>query len=237
MNLYSESIILLPTLNERENLEVLLPQIFDYLPGISVLIIDDNSKDGTSELIIELQNKYKSLFILERKTRLGYGPAILDGFRWGLDRSFRYLITMDADFSHDFRSIPHFLDALQTNDVVIGSRYVRGGEIENWHLFRRLLSRFANFYARLILGMDIHDITTGFNGYRSEVIRKLNLDSIKSNGYAFLVELKYKIKSRGLKILEYPITFYERREGNSKMSGRIIWESIWLPWKLRLRRL
>lgn len=227
-----ESIILIPTLNERRNLEQLIPAIFDLMPEISVLIVDDNSNDGTGELIKNFQSTYNKLFFLERTENFGYGKACIDGFRWSLDKSFRYMVTMDADFSHDYRVIPEMLKQLDKNDVVIGSRYVTGGRIENWKLHRRILSKIANLYVRAILGLRIGDLTTGFNAYRKEVLSQVNLDEIKSDGYAFLVELKYKLFIQGAKPLEYPIVFYERREGQSKMSGKIIWESIKLPWKL-----
>lgn len=162
----------------------------------------------------------------------GYGKACLEGFKWVLNRGFKYIITMDADFSHDHRVISQLLDKLIESDMVIGSRYVKGGKIENWKLHRRILSKAANFYVRLILKLKIGDLTTGFNAYRREILLKINLDDIESDGYAFLVELKYKLTKTGAKIIEYPITFYERREGQSKMSSKIIWESIKLPWRL-----
>ncbi len=227
-----ESIILIPTLNERNNLEQLIPAIFDLMPEISVLIVDDNSRDGTGELVKNLQNIYKNLFFLCRTENFSYGKACIDGFRWSLDKSFRYIVTMDADFSHDYRVIPEMLKQLDKYDVVIGSRYVVGGRIENWRFHRRILSKIANFYVRAILGLRIRDLTTGFNAYRKDVLLRVNLNEIKSDGYAFLVELKYKLSIQGASLLEYPIAFYERREGQSKMSGKIIWESIRLPWKL-----
>ena len=227
-----ESIILIPTLNERKNLEQLIPAIFDLMPEISVLIVDDNSRDGTGELIKNFQSTYNTLFFLERKENFSYGKACIDGFRWSLDKSFRYIVTMDADFSHDYRVIPEMLKQLDKYDIVIGSRYVTGGRIENWKLHRRILSKIANLYVRAILGLRIGDLTTGFNSYRKDVLLRVSLNEIKSDGYAFLVELKYKLSIQGASLLEYPITFYERREGQSKMSGKIIWESIRLPWKL-----
>ncbi len=231
----SEAIILIPTLNERKNLEKLIPAIFDLMLDISVLIVDDNSSDGTGELIKNFQNSYKNLHFLERTSDFGYGKACIDGFTYLEAQllSKRYIITMDADFSHDFRMIPEMLKKLENNDVVIGSRYVTGGRIENWKWHRKILSRLANFYVRAILQLPIKDATTGFNAYRKEALLKSEFNSIKSNGYAFLVELKYKLVKSGVKIVEYPIIFSERREGQSKMSGKIIWESILLPWKLK----
>jgi len=227
-----ESIILIPTLNECKNLEKLIPAIFELMPEISVLIVDDNSRDGTGELIKNPQGLHKNLFFLERTENFGYGKACVDGFRWSLNRLFKYVVTMDADFSHDYRVIPEMLKQLDKYDVVIGSRYITGGRIENWKLYRRILSKIANLYVRTILGLRIGDLTTGFNAYRKDVLLRVNLNEIKSDGYAFLVELKYKLSILGAKLLEYPIVFYERREGQSKMSTKIIWESVKLPWKL-----
>ncbi len=231
----SETVILIPTLNECKNLEQLIPAIFGLMPDISVLIVDDSSRDGTGELVKNFQKSYPNLHLLERTKNFGYGKACIDSFKYFEAElpGCRYIVTMDADFSHDFRSIPEMLEKLMIYDVVVGSRYVAGGKIENWSWQRRILSRFANIYVRLILKLSIKDATTGFNVYRREALLKSDFDSIESNGYAFLVELKYKLTKVGAKILEYPITFSERREGQSKMSGKIIWESILLPWKLK----
>jgi len=229
-----ESIILIPTLNERKNLEKLIPAIFNFMPEISVLVVDDNSGDGTAEFIDNLQGGLPNLFSLNRDKDFGYGKACLDGFKWALERGYQYIVTMDADFSHDFKSIPDLFKKLEDFDVAIGSRYVAGGQIENWSSHRRILSKVANLYVRTILSVRIMDLTTGFNAYRREVLSKIDLDDIKSDGYAFLVELKYKLAKAGARITEYPITFYERREGKSKMSGKIIFESFKLPWRLRL---
>jgi|SRR3989344_297729 len=228
-----ETIILIPTLNERPNLEKLIPAIFEFMPGISVLIVDDNSQDGTENFVKELQSKHQNLFLLERKNEFGYGKACIDGFRWALEKDYKYIVTMDADFSHDFQTIPKLLGELQNADAVMGSRYIKGGSVENWHWYRRLLSKFANLYVRSILGLKVKDITTGFNAYKKEALLKSDFNRVKSEGYAFLVEFKYRLAKAGAKITEYPITFYERREGQSKMSTKIIWESIRLPWKLR----
>lgn len=254
----NETIIIIPTFNERKNLEQLIPAIFDLMPDISILIVDDNSNDGTGGLVKDLLNSYKNLHLLERTSDFGYGKACSEGFNWIFQMShlamsrhsmgdygderpisqdgpigFRYIVTMDADFSHDFHAIPEMLKKLENNDVVIGSRYVAGGRIENWKWHRRILSRLANFYVRAILRLTVKDATTGFNCYRKEALLKSDFNSIKSNGYAFLVELKYKLAKSGVKISEYPIVFSERREGQSKMSGKIIWESILLPWRLK----
>lgn len=232
---YSKSIILIPTLNERKNLKDLIPDIFGLMPNISVLIVDDNSSDGTPELVKSLKIDFVNLFILERKGNFGYGRSNIDGFKWILERPYEYFVTMDADFSHNFNEVPALLEKLRSFDVAIGSRYVKNGGIKNWNFFRRTLSRFANFYVKIILGLPFIDVTTGFNAYRGDSLKKINLNKINSNGYAFLVELKYQLFRSGCRFVEHPIMFSERREGQSKMSTSIIWESIWLPWKLKWR--
>ena len=233
MNIYSRSIILIPTLNERENLKELIPGIFGLMPDISVLIVDDDSSDGTQDLIESTRVNFQNLFFLERKSNFGYGHSSIDGFRWVFQRQYDYVITMDADFSHDYNIIPAMLAELNLADVVVGSRYVKGGGVQNWNFFRRVLSRFANFYVKLILGLPVKDATSGFNAYRISAIRGLGLGEIKSEGYAFLIELKYKLFRSGRLSKEYPIVFSERREGQSKMSAKIVWEAIKLPWRLK----
>lgn len=237
MNSYFKSIILIPTINERDNLEDLIPAIFGLMPGISVLIVDDNSSDGTQELIESMKTDFKSLFLLERKNDFGYGRSSIDGFKWIFEGQYDYLVTMDADFSHDFNSVPALLNKLKNFEVVVGSRYTRGGGVKNWNFFRKVLSRFANLYVKISLGIPIMDITSGFNAYRVDYLRKIDLDKINSNGYAFLVELKFRLFRVGCKFIEHPILFSERREGQSKMSGKIIWESVWLPWKIRFNKI
>lgn len=233
---YLQSIILIPTLNEGDNLKDLIPAIFGLMPDIYVLIVDDNSSDGTEELMNSFKQKFSNLFFISRKNNFGYGRACIDGFGWILNnKNFDFIVTMDADFSHDFNAIPPLLEKLKNSDVVVGSRYVKGGGIKNWNFLRRILSKFANLYVKVILRLPIIDITTGFNAYRVDSLKKINLNEINSNGYAFLVELKYQLFRAGRRFTEHPILFSERREGQSKMSGKIIWESIQLPWKLIVR--
>ncbi|OGN01609.1 MAG: hypothetical protein A3I26_00285 [Candidatus Yanofskybacteria bacterium RIFCSPLOWO2_02_FULL_43_10] len=234
MSDYSQSIVLIPTLNERENLKDLIPSIFGLMPEISVLVVDDNSSDGTRELVGFMKTGFKNLFLLERKNNFGYGRSSIDGFKWIFERPYDNVVTMDADFSHNFNEVPALLEKLKNSDVAMGSRYIRGGGVKNWSFFRRVLSRLANLYVKIILGLPAADATSGFNAYRVTSLKKINLDKIDSNGYAFLVELKYRLFRAGSKFIEHPILFSERREGQSKMSGKIIWESIKLPWKLKL---
>lgn len=233
MNDYSRSIILIPTLNERENLKDLIPGIFGLMPNISVLVVDDNSSDGIEELINNFKHKFINLIFISRKNGFGYGRACIEGFKWILDnKNFDFIVTMDADFSHDYNEVPALLEKLKSFDVAIGSRYVKNGGIKNWNFFRRILSRFANLYVKIILSLPVLDTTTGFNAYRADSLKKINLYNVNSSGYAFLVELKYRLFKAGTMFIEHPIIFSERREGQSKMSGKIIWESIKLPWKL-----
>jgi len=229
----NKSIILMPTLNEKENLEKLIPAIFGLMPDISVLVVDDNSSDGTQELIEKLKQNYGNLFILSRTSNYGYGRSSIEGFKWVLERDYGFLVTMDADFSHDFNVVPALLKDLENYDISVGSRYVQGGGVKNWSFFRQMLSKFANFYVKTILDLPIMDATTGFNAYRADILRKINLDEINSDGYAFLVELKFRLIKAGCGVVEYPILFSERREGQSKMSSKIIWEAVWLPWRLK----
>lgn len=232
---YLRSIILIPTLNERDNLKDLIPGIFGLMPEISVLIVDDNSKDGTQELIEELKLKFNRLYFLERTKNFGYGRSSIDGFKRVFEMPYDNLVTMDADFSHDFNIIPGLLEKLINFDVAAGSRYVKSGGVKNWNFFRRVLSRVANFYVRIILGLPVRDATTGFNAYRTSCLRQIVLDRINSEGYAFLVELKHRLFESGATFSEYPIMFSERREGQSKMSSKIVWEAVKLPWRLKFR--
>lgn len=233
MSDYSRSIILIPTLNEKENLKELIPLIFGLMPDISVLIVDDNSSDGTQELIKTIKPNFKNIFLLERTNDFGYGRSSIDGFRWILKKQYGNIVTMDADFSHDYNEIPALIEKLKNFDVAIGSRYIKNGGVQNWNLFRIILSKLANLYVKIILGLPVMDVTSGFNAYRVDFLINMDLDKIKSDGYAFLVELKFRLLKAGCRFIEYPILFSERREGRSKMSGRIIWESIKLPWYLK----
>lgn len=235
--MFDRSIILIPTLNEKENLEKLIPGIFGLMPDVSVLVVDDNSNDGTQELVNGLRQVYNNLFIIRRLENFGYGRSSINGFKWIFEKNYDFIVTMDADFSHDFNAIPGLIEKLKDFDVVVGSRYITGGGVQNWNLFRRIMSKFANFYVRAILRLPIKDATTGFNAYRTSCLSGVDLNMIQSEGYAFLVELKYRLFKAGCKFIEFPILFSERREGQSKMSSKIIWEAIKLPWKLKINNL
>ena len=234
MKTLTSSLIIIPTYNEATNLPTLLPEIWRAAPAAHVLIVDDKSPDGTAQVIKKLQKEHaKSLFLLERSGKNGLGTAYLAGFRWALERNYTNVIQMDADFSHDPKILPLMIRSLAQNPVVIGSRYTSGGGTTNWSLIRKMISKVGSWYARTLLNVKIHDFTGGFNGWRDEVLRKIDLSSIKSQGYTFQIELKYKAACCDFKLTEIPIIFNERRSGQSKMSFKIILEAILAVWRLR----
>jgi dolichol-phosphate mannosyltransferase len=206
-------------------------------PELNVLIIDDGSPDGTARVVKDFQAKKPNLHIIERTGKLGLGTAYIKGFRWALEKNFDCVITMDCDFSHDPEAIPEFVAKIGQYDLAVGSRYIGGIRIMNWPMQRLLLSYFASIYARIITGIPFSDSTGGFNAYSRKALTALNLDKVFSIGYAFQIELKYKVWSMGLPCIEVPITFYERNEGKSKMSRKIIVEAVVNVFRLRLRKL
>lgn len=225
-------LIIVPTYNELANAPILIERIFKYIPDAHILIIDDGSPDKTGEKIKELQNKQlSSLFLLERARKSGLGSAYRTGFAWGLERGYEELIEMDADLSHRVRDLKKMIDAKElkpNSDLVIGSRWMPGGKTENWSKSRELLSRAANLYVRAMLGMGVKDSTAGFRIYSSSILKKLNLDAIKSEGYSFQIEMTRAVHKLGGKIIEVPITFRERENGVSKMSKNIVREAMLL---------
>ncbi len=230
-------LIVIPTYNEGDNIGPLLEAIADHAAEAHVLVVDDNSQDGTAGIVEGLKaRRPKAVHLLRRESKLGYGTACIAGFRWGLENGYERFVQMDADFSHDPQSLPTLIGMLAQSPVVIGSRYVPGGGTQNWGLPRRLLSRFAGFYARTILGLRVRDLTGGFNGWRKVVLEKISLDTVASEGYSFLIELKYRAHKAGFEIAEFPIIFEDRRAGESKMSFRIIAEAVMRVWLLRFGR-
>ena len=229
-------LIIIPTYNESENVEKLLDLISRTDPAAHVLIVDDNSPDRTYEIVERLmQTSYPGrLFLLKRAGKLGLGTAYLAGFKWALARDYDYIFEMDADFSHDPKYLPDFLAAIQTPDLVLGSRYVPGGGVKNWGLLRKFISRGGSLYARTILGLSLRDLTGGFKCFRREVLEAIDLDSIKSNGYSFQIEMTYRACCKGFRIFETPIVFEDRTAGKSKMSRKIFLEAVLMVWKLRL---
>lgn len=233
----ARTLIVVPTFDERENVDRLLAGIERHAAEAEVLFVDDHSPDGTAERIRDHQSRRPAcIHLIERPGKLGLGTAYIDGFRWALERSFERVIQMDADLSHDPRDLPRLLEASDLHPSVIGSRYVRGGGTRNWSLPRRCLSRFGNAYARAILHLNVRDLTGGFNVWRREVLAGVALDAIRSEGYAFQIELKYRATQAGYRLHEVPIVFVDRRAGQSKMSWRVAREAMLRVWSLRLGR-
>jgi dolichol-phosphate mannosyltransferase len=229
-----KSIIIIPTYNEKENIEKLIEEIQGLNKNFHILIIDDNSPDGTGRIADGLAKKYSEVSVIHRSAKLGLGTAYITGFKYALANNYDFVFTMDADFSHQPRCLIDLLEKAKEYDLIIGSRYVKDGQIQNWPLHRLILSRGANFFVRLVTRVPILDSTGGFNCYRKEVLRKMDLGTIISDGYAFQIEIKYKLWKKGFSIKEIPITFIERARGTSKISKRIISQAFLLVWKLRL---
>jgi dolichol-phosphate mannosyltransferase len=233
-----EALIVIPTYNERDNIEALVQRIHDLGLDISILVVDDNSPDGTGDFVRELSKRDGRVFSLHRAGKLGLGSAYIAGFKWALrNTDAKYVFEMDADFSHDPGAIREFLEVAKTVDLVIGSRYLNGITVMNWPLSRLILSVGANIYTRIITGLPLKDATGGFKCFRREVLQSLPLDNIKSDGYSFQIEVNYLVWKKGFQIREIPIVFTDRTVGTSKMSRRIVWEAVFLVWKLRFDAL
>jgi dolichol-phosphate mannosyltransferase len=229
--------VIVPTYNEAQNLPGLLEQVFSLgIDGLNIIIVDDNSPDGTGELAENLAKKYPGrMEIMHRKGKLGLASAYIAGFRRALERDAEAIFEMDADFSHSPEYLPRFLEKLENCDVVVGSRYVRGAALDpRWNLWRKWLSSAGNSYVRLVTGLKVKDTSTGFKCFRRRVLEGLALDSIRSEGYAFQIEVAYMCQKKGYKVEEVPIFFSQRASGKSKMSLKIILEALWRPWRLRL---
>jgi len=230
------AVVVVPTFNELDNIPQIIKALIDLYPDIHILIVDDHSPDGTADAVRALQAQHENLGLIERMKNPGFAASYRDGFSQVLAEPWcQAVITMDADFSHNPAIIGHLLNGLAGNDVMIGSRYTTGGSVKNWGLGRRLLSRSANFYVHAVLGVPIRDTTSGFMCMRKEALESVPVQNTASDGYAFLVELKYLLTRAGSRMGEYPIVFDERRQGQSKMSADKIWESFWIPWRIRLR--
>jgi dolichol-phosphate mannosyltransferase len=225
--------IVLATYNEAANLRELIPTLLSILPQARVVVVDDNSPDGSPALLREMAQHDPRVVPVIREGKLGYGSAVLEGFRKALDLGSTYIVTLDADFSHDPKEIPALLAALEKADIAIGSRYTGGVRVLNWHVSRLLLSLFANRYVRTILGIPVDDATSGYRAYRRRAIEAILESRIDSQGYSFLVEILYRAYKRGMQITEVPIVYSERREGQSKMSKGVIFEAMLRPWLLR----
>jgi len=229
-------LVIIPTFNEKENIERIIRKVFDLSESFHILIIDDGSPDGTAEIVKKLSQEFSGqLFIVEREGKQGLGTAYIRGFKWGLDKGYDYIFEMDADFSHNPEDLVRLLHTCSKDgaDVAIGSRYIRGGKVKNWPFNRIFISYGASVYVRMIMWMPIKDCTAGFVCYKSEVLRNINLDNIRFIGYAFQIEMKYRAWRKKFKLKEIPITFVDREEGSSKMSKGIVKEAILGVWKMR----
>ncbi len=232
------ALIVIPTYNEAENIVNLINEIFLLKvsdTAIDILIIDDNSIDGTSELVKKTNNSH--VFVIDREKKLGLGTAYILGFKYAIEHNYNYVFEMDADFSHDPKSIPEFFDKIKEVDLVIGSRYMNGIAVVNWPLSRLLISIGASIYTRMITFLPVNDVTAGFMCYRVEALKTINLDFVKSNGYSFQIEMKYRMWKKKFKLIEIPIVFIDRRAGVSKMSRKIVYEAAFMVWKLRFMSL
>ena len=229
-----KALIIVPTYNERENLEELVMRIFGQGLPTEILVVDDNSPDGTGTLADEMAARDRRVHVMHRAGKMGLGSAYVAGFRWALERDFDAVFEMDADFSHNPDSLGDFLRELESADLVLGSRYLHGVTVVNWPLSRLILSYTANLYSRIITGMPVKDLTGGFKCFRRQVLQAIDLDRVRSDGYAFQIEINFKAWRKGFRIREIPILFVDRRAGVSKMSRRIVREAAWMVWRLRL---
>ncbi len=233
------AVLCLPTYNERENLEAMIEALGEVLDTAQdrVLVIDDASPDGTGEIADRLAEELPWVSVLHREVKEGIGPAYIAGFRWALDRGAQLVLEMDCDFSHEPTDVPRLIAAAEEADLVLGSRYAPGGGTANWGLFRRVISRGGCLYAQVVLGSRVRDLTGGFKCFRREALEAIDLDALSAHGYAFQIETTYRVSRAGLRIREVPITFVERRAGESKMTGAIVAEAMWRVPLLRLRAL
>jgi dolichol-phosphate mannosyltransferase len=240
------ALLIIPTYNERDNIARMISDVLaqqERVPEVSlnILVVDDNSPDGTAEVVKEVQahetGDDRHVHLLSRAGKMGLGTAYVAGFKFGLREGYDYIFEMDADFSHDPAEIPNFLREIKTYDLVIGSRYIPGASVANWPKSRLLLSYNANVYARLITGIPVKDATGGFKCFRRKVLETIDLDDIRSNGYAFQIEINFRAWRKGFTIREIPITFVDRQEGASKMSKAIVREAVTMVWKLKARAL
>jgi dolichol-phosphate mannosyltransferase len=230
-------VVIIPTYNEAANLPQIVPVVLAQDPRVNVLVVDDNSPDGTGRLADQMAAADPRIHVLHRQAKQGLGRAYLAGFDWALKQGYQAVFEMDADFSHDPTFIPSFLTALDQADLVLGSRYATGVNVINWPISRLLLSLGANFYARIITGLPLSDSTGGFKCFRREVLAAIDLTRVKSNGYAFQIEMSFRAWKLGFTLKEVPIIFHDRVEGHSKMSKKIVREAVWMVWWLRLRAM
>ena len=232
-----KTLIISPTYNEIKNIKSLVKQVFDLDPGYHLLIVDDNSPDGTALKVKELQSTYQNLHLEERPGKAGLGTAYLFGFKWALENNYDHIVQMDADLSHDPNDVPRLVSRLKDHDLVIGSRYVNGVSVVNWPIRRLILSYGANMYSRFITGMPINDGTGGFKAWRGTLLNDIELKKVRSQGYSFQIEMNFRSWRLGARIKEEPIIFVDRTIGESKMSKSIMYEAIWMVWRLRIWKI
>jgi len=230
-------LIVSPTYNEIKNIESLVQTIFNINMDYHLLIIDDNSPDGTSKKVNDLMKEFPNLFLEKRSSKKGLGTAYILGFQWALEKKYDVIIQMDADLSHDPRDLPTLISGLTNNDLIIGSRYKEGVSVVNWPIRRLMLSYGANLYTRLITGMPINDSTGGFKAWKSEILNKIDFKMVRSQGYSFQIEMNFRAWNLGARIKEEPIIFVDRTIGESKMSKKIMYEAIWMVWRLRIWKI
>lgn len=229
-----ESLVIIPTYNEKQNIRIVIEKINNLKIDLDILIIDDSSPDGTGAVIRELQKTYKNIFLIERPGKLGLGTAYVKGFHWALAKGYRYILEMDADLSHNPEDLPRLIHACKRGaDLAIGSRYCNGVNVINWPIKRLLLSYCANLYTRIVTRMPVKDATAGFKCFKREVLESMSLDRIKSSGYSFQIEMNFRAWKKGFALQEVSIIFIERSEGHSKMSKAIVWEAVFMVWKLK----
>jgi dolichol-phosphate mannosyltransferase len=232
-----KALVIIPTYNEVENIEKIVREIKGIHKEVHVLVVDDNSPDGTAQRVEKLKHELANVFLIRRSGKLGLGTAYVAGFKFALQNGYDYVFEMDADYSHDPKEIPNFLQAIQNADLVIGSRYIKGVNVVNWPLSRLILSYFANIYTRVITGLPICDSTAGFKCIRRNVLEAINLNEIRSGGYSFQIEMNFKAWKKGFRIKEIPIIFIDRALGKSKMSKKILREAVWMVWKLKIKSM
>ena len=228
------ALVIIPTYNERGNIARIIDAVLAQDPSLDVLVVDDASPDGTGQVVDAITTANSRVHALHRTGKLGLGTAYIAGFRWALARAYAYIFEMDADFSHNPDRLPKFLERIKDADLVIGSRYQDGNvNVVNWPMSRLFLSYSANIYARGVTGLPVFDATAGFKCFRRTVLEAIDLDAVKSNGYAFQIEMNYRVWKRGFRLVEIPIVFIDRTAGSSKMSKHIMWEGVWMCWRLR----
>lgn len=232
------AVVIIPTYNESDNLAKLVERVLAQDPRLDILVVDDGSPDGTGAIADRIAAENPRVHAIHRASKLGLGTAYIAGFRWALARDYDYIFEMDADFSHDPRKLPEFLEAIKNADLVLGSRYQDGQvNVVNWPMSRLFLSYSANIYARAVTGTPVFDATGGYKCFRRKVLESINLDEIQSNGYAFQIEMTFRAWKKGFRVVEIPIVFVDRTEGQSKMSKQIVREAVWMVWRLRWRAL